>query len=60
MKHLGFVSYKAGRDIWMRTAVRDNGDENWEYLLLYVDDDLACVSQNGTHVLEEELGKYFM
>ena len=34
------------------------GNEYWEYVLLYVDDALV-VSANGEHVLRNEIGKYF-
>ena len=42
----------------MRPAIKDSGEEYWEYVLLYVDDPL-CVSMNGEHVLNNKLGKYF-
>ena len=58
MEHLGFVSCKADSEIWMRPAKKDSGEEYWEYVLLYVDDAL-CISMNGKHVLEKEIGKYF-
>ena len=58
MEHLNFISCKADGEIWMRPAVKDSGEEYWEYVLLYVDDAL-CVSMNGKHVLENEIGKYF-
>ena len=58
MEHLGFHPCKADSEIWMRKALKDDGTEYWEYVLLYVDDAL-CVSCNGKHVLEKEIGKYF-
>ena len=58
MEHIGFTPCKGDGDIWMRPAVKDSGEEYWEYVLLYVDDAL-CISQNGKHVLEKEIGKYF-
>lgn len=58
MQHLGYSPYLADPDLWMRKAVKDsNGDEYWEYMLLYVDDAL-CVSEHPDAQLEE-LNKYF-
>jgi len=43
----------------MRKAINpSDGIENWEYVLLYVDDAL-CISHNPRKVLENELGKYW-
>ena len=58
MKHLNFESCKADPDVWMRKAVKSDGSEYWEYVLLYTDDALV-VSENGEHVLRREIGKYF-
>jgi hypothetical protein len=58
MDHLGFKSSKGDPDIWMREAVKSNGEEYWEYVLLYVDDCLV-VSENGDSVIRKEIGKYF-
>ena len=48
---LGFTSSLADPDVWMRAAVKPNGDEYYEYLLMYVDD-LLAVSINPRAVLE--------
>ena len=58
MQHLGFTPCKANSKVWMRPAKKDSGEEYWEYVLLYVDDAL-CISVNGRHVLENEIGHYF-
>ena len=58
MSHLGFESCKADPDVWMRPAVKADGSEYYEYVLLYVDDAL-CISERAEHVLREEIGKYF-
>ncbi|HEY9711012.1 MAG TPA: hypothetical protein V6D48_22590 [Oculatellaceae cyanobacterium] len=42
----------------MRPAIMHNGDNYWEYLLLYTDD-LLAISQNGSHLLCGKVGKYF-
>ena len=42
----------------MRAAKKSNGESYWEYVLLYVDD-ILCISDNGEHVLGNEIGRYF-
>ena len=42
----------------MRPAVKADGSEYWEYVLLYCDDTLV-ISENGEKVLRNEIGKYF-
>lgn len=54
---LGFTPCVADPDVWMRAAVRSNGDEYYEYMLCYVDD-LLCVSENPEATLKD-LGKTF-
>jgi hypothetical protein len=58
MEFLGFISCKADPDVWMRPAVKADGSEYWEYVLLYCDDALV-ISENGEKVLRNEIGKYF-
>ncbi|CAJ1966194.1 unnamed protein product [Cylindrotheca closterium] len=58
MHHLHFLSCPADPNVWMRPAMKDDGSEYWEYVLLYTDDAL-CVSMNPERVLRKELGKYF-
>ncbi|CAJ1963375.1 unnamed protein product, partial [Cylindrotheca closterium] len=58
MHHLDFLSCPADPDVWMRPAMKDDGSEYWEYVLLCTDDAL-CVSMNPERVLRKELGKYF-
>ena len=58
MTFLGFTSCRADPDIWMREAVKPDGSEYWEYVLLYVDDCLV-ISDNGEKILRKEIGKYF-
>jgi hypothetical protein len=59
MNHLGFKSSKGDADIWMREAVKSNGEEYYEYVLLYVDDCLV-ISEHGESVIRNEIGKYFI
>ena len=42
----------------MQEAVKSDGTQYWEYVLLCVDDCLV-VSENGEKVLRNEIGKYF-
>ena len=56
MRHLGFESCLADPDVWMRPAVRRNGDKYYEYVLLYTDDCLV-LSENARSVLEDEIGE---
>ena len=58
MHHLGFEPCKADSEVWMRPALKDNGDKYWEYVLLYVDD-VLCISMNGDDVIKKEIGRYF-
>jgi hypothetical protein len=38
LRELGFVSSKADPDLWLRPAVKSNGDKIYEYVISYVDD----------------------
>ena len=58
MKFLGFKSCQADPDFWVREAVKPDGSQYWEYVLLYVDDCLV-ISDNGEKILRKEIGKYF-
>ena len=58
MNHLKFKSCKGDPDVWMREAVKDDGTEYWEYILLYVDDAL-CKSVNTENTLRSEIGRFF-
>ena len=58
MKHLKFHSCLADPDVWMRAAMSDEGQEYYEYVLLWTDDCLV-ISHRPEYVLREEIGKYF-
>ena len=58
MEHLGYISCLSNPDVWMRKAVRNNGQSYYEYLLLYVDDCLAVI-KNTTELLQG-LDEYFL
>ena len=58
MHHLRFQSCPADPDVWMRPAIKSDGNKYWEYILLYTDDAL-CISEHPERTLQNELGKYF-
>ena len=41
LKEVGFKMCLADNDVWMRPAVKENGMEYYEYVLIYTDDILA-------------------
>jgi hypothetical protein len=44
LRDAGFTSCKADPDVWLRPAVKQNGDLYYEYVLCYVDD-ILCGSE---------------
>ena len=58
MEHLGFEACLADPDVWMRPAIRANGQEYFEYVLLYTDDALV-VSETPENIIRRQIGKYF-
>jgi hypothetical protein len=38
LREMGFTSLKADPDLWMRAALKSNGDKIYEYVISYVDD----------------------
>ena len=58
MTHLNFKPCLADPDVWMRPAIKSDGNEYYEYVLLYTDDALV-VSENAESILRNEIGKYF-
>ena len=57
MEHLGYESCKADPDLWIREAVKTNGQSYYEYVLLYVDDALGISEFPKEQLLE--IDKYF-
>ena len=57
LRTLGYVPMKADPDLWMRPAVKPDGEEYYEYLLAYVDD-LCGQSVNTKHMFDS-IGKLF-
>jgi hypothetical protein len=52
LDEMGFKSSVANPDVWMRPATKINGEEYYEYILMYVDDILA-VSAMPMLIMEE-------
>jgi len=45
LHHMGFTSSRADPDVWYRAAIKVDGMENYEYVLVYVDDLLVLSHQ---------------
>ena len=58
MEFLNFKSCLADPNVWMRPAIKSNGNTYYEYILLYVDDTLV-VSVYAESILRNELRRYF-
>ena len=54
MEFLNFKSCLADPDVWMRPAIKSDGNTYYEYILLYVDDALV-VSENAESILRNKL-----
>lgn len=57
MIDIGFKPCLADPDVWMKPAVKKNGDKYYEYVLIYVDDILA-VSEHPHLIMETLSGVY--
>ena len=49
---IGFKSSIADPDVWMRPAVKQDGERYYEYMLCYVDD-ILCISQDPRRPMAE-------
>ena len=58
MEFLNFKSCVADPNVWMRPAIKNDGNTYYEYILLYIDDALV-VSENAESILRNEIGRYF-
>jgi hypothetical protein len=56
MHHIGFKSCPADPDVWMRSAIKSDGTEVCEYVLLYTDDALSIGVEAESM---KEIGNYF-
>lgn len=55
---LEFKSCRADQDVWMRKAVKQNGEPYWEYVFIYTDDVIA-MSENPKQILAD-MNKHFL
>jgi hypothetical protein len=58
LHHGGFKSCPADPDVWMRSAIKSDGTEVYEYVLVYTDDALS-IGVEAESILRKEIGKYF-
>jgi hypothetical protein len=60
LRDLGFLSNQADPDVWTREAVKTQGDKYYEYVLVYVDDQLTISEdpKNITDSLQQEPFNY--
>ena len=49
---IGFKSSLADPDVWLRAATKADGEEYYEYILVYVDD-ILCISQDAKVPMRE-------
>jgi len=54
---MGYRSSLADPDVWIRPAVKPNGEEYYEYVLAYVDD-ILCISHEPGKTMEEIKSKF--
>ena len=52
LDNIGFRSSMADPDVWMRAAVKNDGEKYYEFILVYVDD-LLCMSYDPKSPMEE-------
>ena len=57
IEDLGFFPSEADPDVWMRPAIKPNGQEYYEYILCYVDN-ILCISTKALEVMEELQKKF--
>lgn len=55
---LEFQPCRADQDVWMRKALKANGEPYWEYVFIYTDDVIA-ISENPRQILAE-MNKHFL
>ena len=55
LNEIGFQSIPADPDVWLRPAVKFNGEDYYEWFLMYVDDILA-ISMDPTAILNSMEG----
>lgn len=50
LDNIGFKSTEADPDVWIRPAIKADGQEYYEYMLVYVDD-ILCISDNAMEMM---------
>ena len=58
MEFLNFKSCLTDPNVWMRPAIKSDGNTYYEYILLYVDNALVVI-ENADSILRNELRRYF-
>jgi hypothetical protein len=56
--HLRSRSCPADPDVWIRSAIKSDGTEVYQYVLLYTDDALST-GVEAESILRKEIGNYF-
>ena len=56
-EQLGFTSCRADGDVWLRPAVKANGEKIYEYLLVYTDD-ILILSEKTKQIMSSLQGVY--
>ena len=51
LEQLGYIPTKGDKDVYMRSAVKENGEKYYEYLIAYVDD-IICCGTNPKHQMD--------
>ena len=59
MGHVGFSSFRADPNVWMRLSKQSTGEAYYDYVLIYVDDALV-ISEHAEKVLRTEIGQHFV
>jgi hypothetical protein len=57
-ENMGFTPCRADNDVWMRPAVKPNGEKYYEYIFVYTDD-IMVISHEPKPILEK-LNVYFL
>ena len=55
---MGFYSCKANSDVWLCPSVKEDGTDNYQYMLLYTDDILAIMEKSEKFIREELTEKF--
>ena len=53
LSELGFQSSLADPDVWLRAATKGDGEQYYEYVLMYVEDDILAISSDPEAILRD-------